>query len=147
MPEKMNWKISQRWETWNSGPCFRRVSLLRNHLYQLRLTLRSRMSHRCVTNTDCRLADRRPADLQTCRLQTCRPQTCRLADLQTCRHVRNSQGEGDNCPPHAYIKESTCSWNKTVSMPEKILICLNRGREESVGNDDVMKTENSEGTT
>ena len=25
----------------------------------------------------------------------------------------------------------------TVSMPEKISICLNRGREESVGNDDV----------
>ena len=31
-------------------------------------------------------------------------------------------------------------------MPEKISICLNRGREESVGNDDVMKTENSEWT-
>ena len=25
----------------------------------------------------------------------------------------------------------------TVSIPEKILICLNRGRKESVGNDDV----------
>ena len=25
----------------------------------------------------------------------------------------------------------------TVSMPEKILICLNRGRKESVGNDDA----------
>ena len=25
----------------------------------------------------------------------------------------------------------------TVSMPEKISICLNRGRKESVGNDDV----------
>ena len=25
----------------------------------------------------------------------------------------------------------------TVSMPEKMLICLNRSREESVGNDDV----------
>ena len=25
----------------------------------------------------------------------------------------------------------------TVSMPEKISICLNRGQEESVGNDDV----------
>ena len=25
----------------------------------------------------------------------------------------------------------------TVSIPEKISICLNRGREESVGNDDV----------
>ena len=25
----------------------------------------------------------------------------------------------------------------TVSMPEKIMICLNRGREESVGSDDV----------
>ena len=45
-------------------------------------------------------------------------------------------------------------------MPEKISICLNRGREESVGNDDVsivcagkyadgkddVKTENPEGT-
>ena len=30
-------------------------------------------------------------------------------------------------------------------MPVKISICLNRGREESVGNDDV-KTENPEGT-
>ena len=29
--------------------------------------------HRCATNADCRLADRRPADLQT----------CRFADLQT----------------------------------------------------------------
>ena len=49
----------------------------------------------------------------------------------------------------------------TVSMPEKISICLNRGREESVGNDDVsivcarkyemvrmidVKAENPEGT-
>ena len=25
----------------------------------------------------------------------------------------------------------------TVSIPEKISICLNRGREESVGNDDI----------
>ena len=31
------------------------------------------------------------------------------------------------------LKESTYSLN----MPEKILICLNRGREESVGNDYV----------
>ena len=31
-------------------------------------------------------------------------------------------------------------------MPEKIVICLNRGREESVGNDDVMEIKNSEGT-
>ena len=27
--EKVNWEISQRWETWISGPCFCRVSLLR----------------------------------------------------------------------------------------------------------------------
>ena len=32
----------------------------------------------------------------------------------------------------AYIKESTYSWNI-----EKISICLNRDREELVGNDDV----------
>ena len=53
------------------------------------------------------------------RLQTCRPQTCRLADLQTCR---------------------------LADLRKKISICLNTGREESVGNDDVMKTENFEGT-
>ena len=49
----------------------------------------------------------------------------------------------------AYIRESTYSWiiapagisprgaKYTVSMPEKISIFLNRGREESVGNDNV----------
>ena len=31
-------------------------------------------------------------------------------------------------------------------MPEKISICLNRSHEESENNDDLMKTENSEGT-
>ena len=31
----------------------------------------------------------------------------------------------------------------TVSMPEKISICLNRGREESGGNDDVSIVRNS----
>ena len=35
----------------------------------------------------------------------------------------------------AYIKESTDSY--TVSMPEKILICLNKGCMESLGSDDV----------
>ena len=39
---------------------------------------------------------------------------------------------------HAYIKESTLIQLKyTISMLEKISICLNRGREESVGNDDI----------
>ena len=66
------------------------------------------------------------------RLQTCRPQTCRLADLQTCGlgdtfGNHRERGGGDNCPrrdfaqraksqggilvTHAYIKESTYSWN------------------------------------
>ena len=36
-------------------------------------------------------------------------------------------------------------YSHTVNI-EKVSICLNRGREESVGNDDVMKTENFEGT-
>ena len=61
------------------------------------------------------------------RLQTSRPQTCRLADLRTCRHVRNSRGRGELLPPQgfcpegeirgdtlvtrAYNKKSTYSWN------------------------------------
>ena len=43
-------------------------------------------------------------------------------------------------PPvtRAYIKESTHSWNiQSYSQYRKNLDCLNRGREESVGNDDV----------
>ena len=46
----------------------------------------------------------------------------------------------------AYIKESTYSCNIQSVWQKKISICLNRGREESVGNDDVMKTENFQGT-
>ena len=53
--------------------------------------------------------------------------------------------------------QSVCQKKYTVSMPEKISICLNRACEESVGNDDVSiaraskyemvrKTENPEGT-
>ena len=46
---------------------------------------------------------------------------------------------GSTLVTRAYSKESTHSWNiqSAVSMPEKISICLNRGCEESVGNDDV----------
>ena len=35
---------------------------------------------------------------------------------------------------------------RLADLRKKISICLNTGREESVGNDDVMKTENFEGT-
>ena len=41
-----------------------------------------------------------------------------------------------NLVTRANIKESTYSWN-IQSIQKKISICLNRGREESVGNDDV----------
>ena len=55
---------------------------------------------------------------------------------------RRKPEEAHSLVTHAYIKESTYKYeiNKhkyTVSMLEKISICLNRGREESVGNDDV----------
>ena len=43
------------------------------------------------------------------------------------RHSSNSR----------YIKESTNSWNTQSVCQKKISTCLNRGREESVGNDDV----------
>ena len=45
--------------------------------------------------------------------------------------------QGGTLVTRAYIKESTYRWNLPFSMPENISICLNRGREESVGNNDV----------
>ena len=65
---------------------------------------------------------------QTADLQT--------ADLQTCRHVRNSRGGGHSSNSCVYSGKYL-QLKYTVSMPEKISICLNRGREESVDNDDV----------
>ena len=84
---------------------------------------------------------------QTADLQIADLQTCRLADLQTRSELTG--GGGDNCPRRDLAQRAKSKYLQlkyTVSMPEKILICLNRGLEESVGNDDVMKTENSEGT-
>ena len=45
--------------------------------------------------------------------------------------AQKAKSQGGTLVTHAYIKESTYSLN----MPEKISICLNRGREELVGND------------
>ena len=46
--------------------------------------------------------------------------------------------EGGTIVTRAYIKESAYSWNiQSVYARKKISICLNRGREESIGNDDV----------
>ena len=56
------------------------------------------------------------------------------------------QSRGGTLVTRAYIKESNYSCNIQSVWQKKISICLNRGREESVGNDDVMKTENFEGT-
>ena len=98
--------------------------------------------------------------MQTADLQTADLQTCRLADLQTCglAETFGTHGEGGGIIAPAgsiprrhssnsrVYKESTYSCNIQSVWQKKILICLNRGREESVGNDDVMKTENFEGT-
>ena len=46
--------------------------------------------------------------------------------------------EGGTQVTRVYIKESTYSWNiQSVYARKKISICLNKGREESIGNDDV----------
>ena len=52
--------------------------------------------------------------------------------------AQKAKSQGGTLVTRAYIKESTYSWNiQSYSQIEKISICLNRGREESVGNDDV----------
>ena len=48
--------------------------------------------------------------------------------------AQKAKSPGGTLVTCAYIKESI--YSHTVNI-EKILICLNRGREESVGNDDV----------
>ena len=49
-----------------------------------------------------------------------------------------AKSRGGTLVTRAYIKESTYSWNiQSYSNIEIISICLNRGREESVGSDDV----------
>ena len=59
----------------------------------------------------------------------------------------SSKGASINCPSRDLAQKAksqgstlvnTYSWNNyTVNIPEKILICLNRGRMELLGNDDV----------
>ena len=52
--------------------------------------------------------------------------------------AQKAKSRGGTLVTRAYIKESTYSWNiQSYSNIEKISICSNRGREESVGNDDV----------
>ena len=48
-----------------------------------------------------------------------------------------AKSRGGTLVTRAYIKESTYSWNIQSVCQKKISICLNRGREESLGNDDV----------
>ena len=63
------------------------------------------------------------------RMQYC----CPLRDF-----AQKAKSRGGTLVTHTYIKESTYRLLKyKVSMPEKISISLNRGRKESVGNDDV----------
>ena len=52
--------------------------------------------------------------------------------------AQQAKSRGGTLVTRAYIKESTYSWiySHTVNI-EEISICLNRGCEESVGNDDV----------
>ena len=49
-----------------------------------------------------------------------------------------AKSRGGTVVTRAYIKDSTYSSNIQYSIVEKISICSNRGREESVGNDDVF---------
>ena len=51
--------------------------------------------------------------------------------------VQKAKSRGGTLVTRAYIKESTYSCNIQSVWQEKISICLNRDREESVGNDDV----------
>ena len=52
--------------------------------------------------------------------------------------AQKAKSRGGNLVTRAYIKESTYSWIYSYTVnTEKRSICLNRGREESVGNDDV----------
>ena len=58
---------------------------------------------------------------------------CPLRDF-----AQKAKFQGGTLVTHMYIKESTYRLlTYTVSMPEKISISLNRGRKESVGNDDI----------
>ena len=51
--------------------------------------------------------------------------------------AQKSKSQGGTVVTHTYIIERYSQLKYTVSIPEKISICLNRGREESIGNDDV----------
>ena len=51
--------------------------------------------------------------------------------------AQKAKFRGGTLVTRVYIKESTYSWNIQSVCQKKISIFLNRGREESVGNDDV----------
>ena len=51
--------------------------------------------------------------------------------------AQKAKSRGGTLVTRAYIKESTYSWNIQSVCKKNISTCLNRGREESVGNDDV----------
>ena len=52
--------------------------------------------------------------------------------------AQKAKSLGGTLVTHAYIKESTYSWNiQSYSQYRKNLDLLERGREESLGNDDV----------
>ena len=51
--------------------------------------------------------------------------------------AQKAESRGGTLVTRAYVKESTYSSNIQSVCQKKISICLKRGREESVGNDDV----------
>ena len=60
--------------------------------------------------------------------------------IHYCPHrdfAQKGKSRGGTLVTHAYYEEKYLQLIYTVSIPEKISICLNRGRKESVGNDDV----------
>ena len=75
--------------------------------------------------------------------------------------AQKAKSQGGTVVTRSYIIERYLQLKYTVSIPEQISICLNRGREESIGNEDVcivcarkyemvlkddVKRENPEGT-
>ena len=63
-----------------------------------------------------------------------------IADCPRRDFAQKAKSRGGTLATRACIKESTYTLKYTVIqsiITEKISICLNRGREESVGNDDV----------
>ena len=75
--------------------------------------------------------------------------------------AQKAKSQGGTVVTRSYIIERYLQLKYTVSIPEQISICFNRGREESIGNEDVcivcarkyemvlkddVKRENPEGT-